>query len=78
MTDLTNMRTPYDVRGLSDEDLCKHIGGLKAGCAPRVYAEAELARRLDKPAAQRAWIVIVVSAASLAVSVAAFLASVFK
>jgi hypothetical protein len=51
--------------------------GLRAG-APRVYAEAELARRLDKPANQRAWIVIGVSAASLAVSVAAFLASIFK
>ncbi len=40
--------------------------------------EAELARRLDKPAAERAWIVIAVSVASLAVSVAAFMASIFR
>ena len=32
-TDLTNMRTHDDVRGLSDEDLCKYIGGWKPGCA---------------------------------------------
>ena len=77
-TDLTNMRTHDDVRGLSDEDLCKYIGGWKPGCAERIYAEAELARRLDKPAAERAWIVIAVSVAPLAVSVAAFMASIFR
>jgi hypothetical protein len=49
MADLTNLRSQYDVRGLSDEDLCGRIGELKPDCGPRVYAEAELAKRFDKP-----------------------------
>jgi hypothetical protein len=69
----TNMSTLDDVSGLTNEALYKYIAGWKLGSAHRINGETELARRLHKPAARRSWIAIGISAASLAVSFAAFM-----
>jgi hypothetical protein len=70
--------TARDLRGLSDEDLLRFIGGWKEGHEHRLAGMRELARRDQAPAGRRARNALLISCASLAISAAGFIFAIVK
>lgn len=66
------------LRGLSDDDLLKYIGGWKDGHEHRIAGMRELARRDQQPTARRAQRALVISCASLVVSIAGFVLAMVR